>query len=131
MSKIPWDQVFSFSWMDGVKLLITAVVIVLATKIQLFSDRLSALLIALPLTSLIAMMWMHQAGQGSERIANHAEGTFWFVLPTLPMFLILPWMLRQGWGFGPSLAANCVITVILFWLMVAVLKRFFGMDLMG
>lgn len=130
MSKIPWDQVFSFSLSDGVKLLVTAVVIVLVNKIQLFSDRLSALLIALPLTSLIAMIWMHQGGQPSQRIANHAEGTFWFVLPTLPMFLILPWMLRQGWGFGASLAANCLITVILFWVMVALLKRC-GMDLMG
>lgn len=130
MSKIPWDQVFSFSLADGVKLLVTAVVIVLVNKIQLFSDRLSALLIALPLTSLIAMIWMHQGGQTPQRIANHAEGTFWFVLPTLPMFLILPWMLRQGWGFGVSLAANCVITVILFWIMVVALKRF-GMDLMG
>jgi len=131
MSKIPWDQVFRITPADGVKLAVTAVVILLVNKIQLFSDRLSALLIALPLTSLIAMIWMHQGGQNPDRIANHAEGTFWFVLPTLPMFLIFPWMLRQGWGFVPSLAANCVITVVLFWLMVALLKRWFGMDLMG
>ena len=45
------------------------------------------------------MIWMHQDGQSAQRVANHAEGTFWFVLPTLPMFLILPWMLRHGWGF--------------------------------
>ena len=90
MSKIPWDQVFSFTLFDGVKLGVTAVVILMVTKIQLFHDKLSALLIALPLTSLIAMIWMHQGKQGSERIANHAESTFWFVLPTLPMFLIFP-----------------------------------------
>ena len=130
MSKIPWDQVFSFTLADGVKLVVTAVVILMVNKIQLFSDRLSALLIALPLTSLIAMMWMYQGGQGSQRIANHSESTFWFVLPTLPMFLILPWMLRQGWGFGVSLTANCMITVTLFWVMVILLKRF-GVDLMG
>ena len=130
MSKIPWDQVFSFTLFDGVKLAVTAVVILFVTKIQLFHDKLSALLIALPLTSLIAMIWMHQGGQNSERIANHSVSTFWFVLPTLPMFLIFPWMLRQGWGFGLSLGANCLITAALFWTMVAVLKRF-GVDLMG
>ena len=130
MSKIPWDQVFSFTLFDGVKLAVTAVVILFVTKIQLFHDKLSALLIALPLTSLIAMIWMHQGKQSSERIANHSESTFWFVLPTLPMFLIFPWMLRQGWGFGLSLGANCLITAALFWVMVAVLKRF-GVDLMG
>ncbi len=130
MSKIPWDQVFNFTLLDGVKLVVTAVVILLVTKIQLFNDKLSALLIALPLTSLIAMIWMYQGGQSSERIANHSASTFWFVLPTLPMFLILPWMLRQGWGFGLSLGANCLITAGLFWAMVAVLKRF-GLNLMG
>lgn len=130
MPKIPLEQIFSLTLADGVKLLVTALIILMVNKIQLFSDRLSALLIALPITSLIAMIWMRQGGQSSERIANHAEGTFWFVLPTLPMFLIFPWMLRQGWGFGLSLVANCAITIVLFWVMVVVLRRF-GMDLMG
>ncbi len=129
MGKIPWDQVFSFSAKDGVKLLVTALVILLVTKIQLFSDRLSALLIALPFTSIIAMVWMRAEKQEPAKIANHAEATFWFVLPTLPMFLILPWMLRQGWGFWPALAANCVITVACFWLTIFVLRQF-GLKLM-
>jgi len=129
MSKIPWDKVFSFSAQDAVKLAVTAVVILLVTKIQVVSDRLSALLIALPITSLIAMVWMYGEKQGAERIANHAEGTFWFVLPTLPMFLILPWMLRHGWGFWPALGANCLVTLGCFWLTVAVLRQF-GTDLM-
>lgn len=129
MSQFPWKQIFAFSPQDGVKLLITAVIIVVVNKVQLFNDRLSALLIALPLTSLLAMFWMHQSGQSSERLANHAEGTFWFVLPTLPMFLILPWMLRHGWSFWSALTANCTITVALFWLTVIVLRRF-GIDLM-
>jgi hypothetical protein len=98
-------------------------------KVQLVNDRLSALLIALPLTSLLAMIWMHHAGQSNQRLANHAEGTFWFVLPTLPMFLVFPWLLRHGWGFWAALAANCVMTVVLFWLTVIVLRRF-GIDLM-
>lgn len=124
MSKVPWEKILSLTWMDGAKLLLTAVVILLVTKIQLFHDRLSALLIALPLTSLLAMIWMRVEGQESDRIANHAEGTFWFVLPTLPMFLVLPWMLRNGWGFGAALAANCFLTVLLFFALVAILKPF-------
>ena len=124
MNKIPWQEIFSVSGKDLVKVLITALIILFVTKIQAFSDRLSALLIALPLTSLIAMIWMQAEKQGSDRIANHSEGTFWFVLPTLPMFLILPWMLRQGWGFGWALAANCAITVVLFYVLVWGLKSF-------
>ncbi|MEX1049290.1 MAG: DUF3147 family protein [Akkermansiaceae bacterium] len=129
MNRIPWNQIFTFTPLDLGKLLISALIIVLVTKVQLFSDRLSALIIALPLTSLLAMIWMHQAGQSPQRVANHAEGTFWFVLPTLPLFLIFPWMLRSGWGFWTALAVNCAITVAFFWITVMVLRRF-GIDLM-
>jgi hypothetical protein len=127
--KLPWSQLLSFTALDVVKIIITALIIVLVNKIQLVNDRLSALLIALPFTSLIAMIWMHQEKQTSTRIANHAEGTFWFVLPTLPMFLVFPWLLRQGWGFWPALLTNCAMTIALFWLTVIVLRKF-GIDLM-
>ncbi|MBK1835627.1 DUF3147 family protein [Roseibacillus ishigakijimensis] len=113
----------TWSWFDASKLFLSALVIVLVTKVQVVNDKLSALLIALPLTSLLAMLWMNGEKQGNERIANHAEGTFWFVLPTLPMFLVLPWMLRRGWSFGWSLAANCLLTAVLFWVMVFVLRK--------
>lgn len=129
MNRIPWDKILAITPLDLVKLLITAFIILLVNKVQLFNDRLSALLIALPITSLLAMVWMYHGGQTSERLANHAEGTFWFVLPTLPMFLIFPWMLRHGWSFWGTLAANCVITVVLFWFTVFILRRF-GIDLM-
>ncbi|MES2657487.1 MAG: DUF3147 family protein [Verrucomicrobiota bacterium] len=128
MNRIPWDKILSFTPLDIGKIFLSALIIVVVNKVQLFNDRLSALLIALPLTSLLAMIWMHQAKQSPERLANHAEGTFWFVLPTLPMFLIFPWMLRNQWTFWTALAANCAITVVLFWVTVVVLRRF-GIDL--
>ncbi len=130
MIQIPWDKILSFTPLDLVKLLISAAIIVVVTKVQLFNDRLSALLIALPLTSLVAMLWMHHGGQSPQRLANHAESTFWFVLPTLPMFLILPWMLRNGWSFWLALAVNCLLTAGFFWLMVFVLRRC-GIDLLA
>jgi len=129
MSRIPWDSILKITTFDVVKVLLTAVIILAVNKIQLVNDRLSALLIALPLTSLLAMIWMHQGSQTPQRIANHAEGTFWFVLPTLPMFLIFPWMLRHQWNFWLALLANCLITAALFWIMVVILRRF-GIDLM-
>jgi len=124
MSRIPWEKFLSFTPLDLAKLVLSAAIIVVANKIQLFNDRLSALVIALPMTSVIAMIWMHQDGQSPERLANHAEATFWFVVPTLPMFLILPCLLRHGWGFWTALAANILITIAAFWLTVWVLRRF-------
>ncbi|MFN4873636.1 MAG: DUF3147 family protein [Akkermansiaceae bacterium] len=129
MSNLPWSEILSFKLFDVVKVLLTAVIILMVNKVQLFSDKLSALLIALPLTSLLAMIWMWQGGQSTSKIAGHAEGTFWFVLPTLPMFLILPWMLRHGWSFWSALAVNCVLTTVFFWLTVIILRKF-GIDLM-
>ncbi|MDE0836638.1 MAG: DUF3147 family protein [Akkermansiaceae bacterium] len=129
MNNIPWSKLLSFTPSDLVKVLLTAVIILFVNKIQLFSDKLSALLIALPLTSLLAMIWMWHGGQPSGKIAGHAEGTFWFVLPTLPMFLILPWMLRSGWSFWSALGANCVLTTGFFWITVILLRKF-GIDLM-
>lgn len=129
MSNLPWSEILSFKPFDLVKVLLTAVIILFVNKIQLLSDKLSALLIALPLTSLLAMVWMWHGGQPASKIAGHAEGTFWFVLPTLPMFLILPWMLRNGWQFWSALAVNCVLTIGFFWLTVVILRKF-GMDLM-
>ena len=81
---------------DIVKILLTAVIILVVTKLQLVSDKLSALLIALPLTSILAMIWMRHETKVAEQatriesIANHAYYTFWFVLPTMPMFLVIP-----------------------------------------
>ena len=130
MDKIPWNDILTFTGKDVVKLLITAAIIVIVTKIQLFNDKLSALLIALPITSLVAMAWMQVEKPGEpERIANHAASTFWWVVPTLPMFLILPWMLRHGWGFWTALGVNCLLTTGFFWLTVVILKRF-GVHLM-
>jgi hypothetical protein len=129
MDKIPWHQIFVLGPKDFVKLAVTALIILFVTKIQLFSDKLSALLIALPFTSVIAMCWMQAEKQSEQRIANHAEGTFWFVLPSLPMFLILPWMLRNGWNFWLALGVNCLLTTGFFWLTVVILKRF-GINLM-
>ena len=136
MDKNELLKVISPSLFDVVKIFLTAVVILFVTKIQLVSDKLSALLIALPLTSFLAMIWMYhdqKAGELAERsegIASHAWYTFWFVLPTMPMFLILPAMLRKGWNFYPALGANILITAALFWGMVFVIKKWFGIELM-
>jgi len=112
-----------------IKFVITAAIVVAVSEINRVSDKLSALLIALPITSLLAMFWMHTEEQGNEKIASHAESTFWFVLPTLPMFLVLPWMLRHGWGFWPALGINALMTIALFFALAAI-TRACGMNVL-
>lgn len=72
------------------------------------------LVASLPLTSLLAMIWLWRDAHDPERIAQLSSSAFWFILPSLPMFLALPALLRSGVGFWPSLAASVVGTLALY-----------------
>lgn len=97
----------------AVKTALTVAIIVGVSEIVKRNPSLGALIVALPLTSLLVIIWMRVEGGTPAAIAEHARGTFWFVLPTLPMFLILPWMLEAKWNFSLSLFLCCVLTSLL------------------
>lgn len=111
------------------KYLISAGLLVLISEVAKRSDRLGAFIGALPWVTTLAMIWLFAEKQGSEKIANHAWYTFWYVLPTLPMFLQLPWMLRRGFSFPVSMLAAVGLTCLCFWITARV-ARHWGVDLM-
>ena len=82
------------------------------------------LVASLPVVSILAMIWLWRDTGDSERIAAHAQATFWYVLPSLPLFLILPALLRNSMGFYMALAVSCAVTVVLYGGMVWTLRRF-------
>jgi hypothetical protein len=110
------------------KYLITAAVVVLVSEVAKRSDRLGGLLAALPLVTVLALIWLHVERQPQVKIANHAWYTFWYVVPTLPMFLAFPVLLPRL-GFWPTLLACVVITVACFWLFALLVRRF-GIELL-
>lgn len=105
------------------KYLLTAAVVVLVTEAAKRSDRLGGLLAALPLVTVLALIWLYIENQPQEKIANHAWYTFWYVVPTLPMFLAFPLLLPKL-GFWWTLGASVVITLASFWLFALVVRRF-------
>ena len=105
------------------KYLITAGVVVLISEMAKRSDRLGGLIAALPLVTLLTLVWLYVEHQPAEKIANHAWYTFWYVLPTLPMFLVFPYLLPRL-GFWWTLTACVAITVILFAVFAYAVKRF-------
>jgi len=109
------------------KYLITAAVVVAVSEVAKRSDKLGAFIAALPLVTVLALIWLYVERQPQEKLANHAWYTFWYVLPTLPMFLAFPAMLAR-WGFWPALGASALITMVCFAL-TAVLLRRFGIEL--
>jgi uncharacterized membrane protein (GlpM family) len=105
------------------KYLITAAVVVLVSELAKRSDKLGAFVAALPLVTVLVLIWLYVEQQPQEKIANHAWYTFWYVLPTLPMFLVFPVLLPR-FGFWLTLLASVVITVFCFGLFAFVLRRF-------
>ena len=97
-----------------VKALLSGAIIAAVSEIAKRSPGFGALVASLPLVSLLGMIWLWRDTGDPARMAAHAEATFWFVLPSLPMFLLIPIMLRQGIGFWAALAAGCVLTVLLY-----------------
>ena len=83
-----------------------------------------ALIASLPLISVVAMIWLWHDTHDASRLAEQAKATFWYIVPSMPMFLLMPWMLRHGSSFWLSLAAGCVLTMLLYLLTVVIAARF-------
>lgn len=110
------------------KYLITSVVVVLVSEIAKRSDKLGGLVAALPMVTVLALIWLYVDNQSQEKIANHAWYTFWYVIPTLPMFLAFPLLLPRL-GFWPTLAACVLLTMVSFGLFALAVRRF-GIELL-
>jgi hypothetical protein len=103
---------------------LSGIIVALIAMVARRNPAAGALIASLPLVSLLGMIWLWHDTRDVDRMAAHAEATFWYVLPSLPMFLLIPWMLRQGTGFWPALAAGCTLTILLYLLTVIVAGRF-------
>ena len=108
----------------AIKAIISAFIIVLVSETARRNPGTGALIASLPLISVLSMIWLWRDTKDTARMADHASATFWYVLPSLPMFLIIPALLRRGFGFWPSLAAGCLVTMALFGLMMWMAPRF-------
>ncbi len=118
-----------------IKLLVSAGLIYAVNEIVIARSRpfLGSLIASLPLVSLITFVWIwlgmaDRPAERVEKLASHSSGVFWFVLPSLPMFLVFPWLLRKGLSFWPTLLICCLLTMLLYAGTAALLKRF-GVDL--
>lgn len=110
------------------KYLVTAAIVVAVSEIARRSDRLGALLASLPIVTFLTLIWLYVERQPETKLARHATYTFWYVIPTLPMFLVFPVLLPRL-GFWPTLAACAVVTLACFGV-TAMIARHLGVELM-
>ncbi len=106
------------------KALLSGLLIALIAEIGRKLPTVGALVASLPLVSVLGMILLWRERPDAENMAIHAEATFWYVLPSLPMFLVIPRLLRTGMPFWAALMAGCALTVALYLAMMQVGPRF-------
>lgn len=100
------------------KAVVSATIIVIVSETARRNPGTGALIASLPLISVLGMIWLWRDTQDVARMADHSAATFWYVLPSLPMFLLIPALLKRGIGFWPALAVGCILTMALYAAMV-------------
>lgn len=105
------------------KYLLTAGMVVFISEVAKRSDKLGGFVAALPLMTVLTLTWLYLENQTEEKIANHAYYTFWYVIPTLPMFLLFPYLLPRL-GFLVTMGVSVVVTAICFGCFALVMKNF-------
>ena len=101
-----------------IKASISGALVAAVSEIARRNPGFGGLVASLPLVSVLAMIWLWRDTQDAARVAAQATATFWFFLPSVPMFLVIPALLKRGVGFWPSLAAGCLLTMALYAAMV-------------
>ncbi len=112
------------SWQFLIKIAITVTVVIAVAEISKRSSFWGAVLASLPLTSLLAFVWLYADTGDTHQIAALARGIFWLVLASLPLFAMLPALLAAGWHFWASLGVSCLVTVGAYFALVWLLPRF-------
>jgi hypothetical protein len=105
-------------WYLAIKAALSGILIAIISEVAKRYPGFGGLIASLPLVSVLGMVWLWRDKPDPGNMAAHAEATFWFVLPSLPMFLLIPAMLRQGFSFWVSLVAGCMLTMVLYGIMV-------------
>jgi hypothetical protein len=105
------------------KFFVSALIIVLISEIAKRHSGFAALVASLPLTSLLAIIWMHVEGSDSLQIAALSNQIFWLVLPSLLLFLMFPLLIKQGLSFWLSLGLSIASTVVFYLMLLPLLRR--------
>lgn len=98
----------------AIKTLISALVIAGVTHLSEKTTVGAALLKSLPLTSFLVFFFMKYEGRGDQEIARMSWDILWLVVPSLPLFVVLPLLIERGWGFGAALFVATLVMVVAY-----------------
>lgn len=108
-----------------VKIAIPALLVFVVVQVSEKSSVFAALVASVPLVSVLSMMIMYHNDQSMGEILSFSRSIVWLVLPSLLLFLVVPWLIEtKSWEFYPALAAGITCTVVAYFLMLGVMSHF-------
>ncbi len=108
----------------AIRALISGLIVAAIALISRKSPGLGGLIASIPLVSTLGMIWLWRDTGDASLVADYVYSAFWYFLPSIPMFLLIPWMLRSGYGFWMALAAGIGLTLVLYLLTIGIAARF-------
>jgi hypothetical protein len=108
----------------AVRALLSGLIVAAIALISRKSPGLGGLIASIPLVSTLGMIWLWRDTGDTKLVADYVYSAFWYFLPSIPMFLLIPKLLRSGVGFWPSLGAGVGLTLVLYLLTIGIAARF-------
>ena len=107
-----------------IKTIITALIIVVVSEVAKKSTLLGALIISIPLTSLLAFVWLYFDTKDYQKVIDLSYGTIILSIPSFAFFIILPILLKMKQNFAVSIIIAIIGTSILYFIFIYLLKKF-------
>ena len=101
-------------WLFVIKAMLSGLLVAAISTIARRYPGWGGLVASLPLVSLLSMLWLYGETRDAEQVARLSIGAFWFFLPSIPMFLVIPIMLRSGYSFPLTMAVAILLTILLY-----------------
>ena len=108
----------------AIKAALSGVIVATVSEVAKRYPGVGGLIASLPLVSVLGMMWLWHDTHDPDRMAAHVSGTLWFIAPSVPLFFLIPMLLKRGVTFWTALLASCALTVVLYAIMVWLAPRF-------
>ena len=103
------------AWLEWLgKGLLSGTIVVVASEIAKKSSIFGALIVSLPIVSILSLTWLYTDTKDTAKVADFAEGILWLVIPSLLLFIMLPYLLRRDWSFEAAMAIGIFSTLIAY-----------------
>jgi hypothetical protein len=107
-----------------IKAALSGMIVATVSEVAKRYPGFGGLIASLPLVSVLGVIWLWHETHDPAQMSDHVSGTLWFIAPSVPMFVLIPMLLKRDVGFWPALASGCLLTIVLYAAMVWAAPKF-------